>query len=86
MKIKGNLIDLAKEKGLSVIDAAEILGMSRHTLYQLNHRETASLGTLLKISYLLNCRVEDIIELDEEVKEEIDKNLLEHYVKPKEEK
>ena len=80
MQIKGNLLDLAKERDLTVIQMADILEMSRHTIYQLNHRETASLGTLLKISYLLNCKVENIIELEEKTKENIDSNLLNHYV------
>ena len=80
MQIKGNLLDLAKERDLTVIQMADILEMSRHTIYQLNHREAASLGTLLKISYLLNCKVENIIELEEKAKENIDSNLLNHYV------
>lgn len=72
MELKNSIKELAREKGYSMINLADILGFSRQTFYKISYREAGSLSALLRVAYLLDCDVTDILDLTDEQKKEID--------------
>ncbi|KGM93629.1 hypothetical protein ADU90_06030 (plasmid) [Clostridium botulinum] len=68
------LLDLIKERGISLRSVAIETGMSYNTLHKLAHNKTNSIAyaTIIQLCKFFNCRIEDVIEYIEYV--DIDEN------------
>ncbi|CAG7839560.1 hypothetical protein Z959_13220 [Clostridium novyi B str. ATCC 27606] len=62
--IKVKILDLIKEKGVSLRSVAIKTGMSYSALHRLAHSKTYSISyaTIIQLCKFFNCRIEDIIE------------------------
>lgn len=59
------LLDLLKVRGLSQVDLAVKLGVSKQRINAIAHnRATMSYETALNVSKLLNCTMEDLYEIE----------------------
>lgn len=54
------------DKDLKKCDLSKMAGISNYTLNKLNHGETVTSETLLKICKALHCTFDDIMEMQDE--------------------
>lgn len=83
-KVRGDILDfnikinkILKQQDLTLVELAEIIGTSPSTLYNFSSRGKITLDKLLKIAYVLDYHVEDIIDIKEEEKKRLESKLWE---------
>lgn len=71
MKVRyNNLFKLLIDKKMKKTDLAKAAGLTPATLARLSKDEVVSMETIIKICECLNCRIEDVMELYEETKQD----------------
>lgn len=63
------LIEVLKEKGISISDLSELTGISRQALHSIVKKKKQRIGIdiALKLSYVLGTRVEELFNVNQEV-------------------
>ena len=73
MEIK--LIDIIKKQDITLEKLADVLEVSKSTLYNLSSNGVGSMELILKLSYVLDYPVTDIVDLEEGEKLELENRL-----------
>ncbi|MGM0409156.1 MAG: helix-turn-helix domain-containing protein [Bacillota bacterium] len=73
MEIK--LIDIIKKQNMNLEQLSKIMNVSKSTLYNFSSNGVGSMELILKLSYVLDYPVTDIVDLEDNEKQELEDRL-----------
>lgn len=76
MQLKCNIKNIGEFNDLGITKVAKLAGISKNTVYRLLHGKSISAKNLVKIAYVLDISLDEMIELDEQEKKRINSKLF----------